>query len=67
MEPGEPNFSEDLEDAEEAIHEALEKLTEVKAYTFTPNELRDLKAAQYALRNISDEHKNHDVTSVYEE
>lgn len=46
----EPNFEEDLSQNEEHIIEALNELTEVKAYTVASDELREFKAAQYALR-----------------
>jgi len=63
----EDNFSEDLENTQEAIEEALNALTEVKAYTLKVDELADLKAAQYALRNLSDDFpKGHDVPPLYQ-
>lgn len=65
----EDGFDEDLEKAEDAIEEALDRLTEVPAYVLTPKELEDLKAAQYALRNLREdtaEYRKHDVPSVYQ-
>lgn len=51
----EPTFSTDQSDGQEAILTSLNALTEVKAYTLTADELRELKAAQYALRYLSPE------------
>lgn len=62
----EPDFEDDLEQTEEAIAEALNALTEVQAYTLKVEELRDFKAAQYALRNISEHYYgDNDVPELY--
>ena len=62
----EDDFEEDLEQTEEAITDALDALTEVKAYTLKVEELRDFKAAQYALRNLSQHHHgDNDVPELY--
>ncbi|QAS68897.1 hypothetical protein HFTV1-gp64 [Haloferax tailed virus 1] len=62
----EPDFSDDLEKTNEAINNALNELAKVKAYTLKVEELRDFKAAQYALRNISPEFaKSEDVPELY--
>lgn len=67
MTGGEPEFEEDLADTNDAVEAALSELTDVKAYTLKPEELRDFKAAQYALRNMSEDHaNNHDVGELYE-
>lgn len=62
----EPEFQEHIEQQQEAITAALNELTEVRAYTLTAEELRDFKAAQYALRNLSEDHASEDVPDVYE-
>lgn len=63
----EPEFSDDVGDMKEAVNSALNELAEVKAYTLTVEELRDFKAAQYALRNLSEDYaKTEDVPELYE-
>jgi len=62
----EPNLSDDIEEMEDAVETALDALTEVKAYTLKADELADFKAAQYALRNLSDDHSNENVAELYE-
>lgn len=52
----EPNFNEDVEEQQQAVSRALNELTKIKAYTLAEDELRDFKLAQYALRNLSEEH-----------
>jgi len=67
MTDAEPDFQDDLDDLNEAVNEALNALAEVKAYTLTIDELRDFKAAQYALRNISEDKANgNDIPPLYE-
>lgn len=62
----EPDLSEHIDEANEACESALEELAEVRAYTLKPEELQDLKAAQYALRNIvSEGPRTEDVAGVY--
>ena len=52
----------------DAVSEALNALTDVKAYTLTAEEIRDFKAAQYALRNLSTDHAgDNDVPGVYDD
>lgn len=63
----EPNFSHDVEEMQDAVTEALNALTDVKAYTLQADELHDYKAAQYALRNLCDDMGMHDVEGVYED
>ena len=63
----EPDFNEDVSEMEAAVVSALNELTRVKAYTVKPDELRDFKAAQYALRNLSPDHGNKDVQRVFDE
>jgi len=48
----EPEFDNDTETTTDAIARALNEITEVRAYTLKPGELKNLKAAQYALRDI---------------
>ena len=63
----EPEFKDDLSETQEAIRNALNELTDVKAYTLTAGEIADFKAAQYALRNLSDDFdKPHEVAELYE-
>lgn len=63
----EPDFADDLEEMNDAVTEALNALADVKAYTLTVEDLRDFKAAQYALRNLSDDHaRTEDVPELYE-
>lgn len=57
----EPNFSADKNQMERQVNEALNALTEIKAYTLKADEIEDFKAAQYALRNLSPEHGEHDL------
>lgn len=65
-EQGEPDFEEDLEEMQEAVNDSLRRLTDVKAYVLTGDDLQDFKAAQYALRNLSsDKTSDHDVEGVY--
>lgn len=64
----EPDFNDDLADQQEAINNALNELTKVKAYTLKLDELADFKAAHYALRNLSEEHATHNnVADLYKE
>lgn len=63
----EPDFQDDLAETQEAIENALNELTKVKAYALTADEIADFKAAQYALRNLCDEYdKTHEVSELYE-
>lgn len=62
----EPDFRDHVEQQQEAIATALNALTDVRAYTLTAKELRDFKAAQYALRNLSEDHSTEDVPDIYE-
>ena len=66
MSDAEPDFQSDLSEMEDAVTDALNALADVKAYTLKPDELRDFKAAQYALRNISPDHGQHDVQEAYD-
>jgi len=62
----EPDFEDDLEETQEAITEALNALDDVKAYTLKLDELKDFKAAQYALRNLCEDHyTENDVPELY--
>jgi|AntDeeMinimDraft_4_1070355.scaffolds.fasta_scaffold04863_3 hypothetical protein len=63
---GEADFDEDLEQTEVSIACALNALADIKAYTLTADELRDFKAAQYALRNISRKHAGENVAALYD-
>jgi len=63
----EPDFKEDLEQTQEAVTTALNALTDVKAYTLKADEIADFKAAQYALRNLSEEHQSENVADLYKE
>ena len=68
MSDTEPDFSDDLAEQQEAINNALNELTKVKAYTLKLDELADFKAAHYALRNLSEEHATHNnVADLYKE
>lgn len=63
-----PDFTDDVDTNEDAVNTALAELAKVKAYAMTPSELRDLKAAQYALRNLSpDFNDDYDPTEPYPE
>jgi len=62
----EEDMSEDIDEMNEAVEAALEELSRVKAYTLTVEELRDFKAAQYALRNIATDYYNENVADLYE-
>ena len=63
----EVNFEKDLEVMEQRVAEALNNLGDVKAYTLKPDELRDFKAAQYALRNLApDKEGNYNIGDLYE-
>lgn len=62
----EPEFRDHVEQQQEAFATALNALTEVRAYTLKAEELRDFKAAQYALRNLSEDHASEDVPDLYE-
>jgi len=62
----EHDFQEDLNKQQEAINNALNELVRIKAYTLKLDELADFKAAQYALRNLSEEHATHNnVADLY--
>ena len=61
----EPEFNDDVKETQEAAATALKELSKVKAYTLKPSELRDFKAAHYALRNLTDEFSWQDVEEVY--
>jgi len=64
----EDNFQEDVSEQQEAISNALDELTNIKAYTLKLDELSDFKAAQYALRNLSEEHATHNnVADLYKQ
>lgn len=68
MTGGESNFEEEVSEQQEAINKALSELAKVKAYTLKLDELKDFKAAQYALRNLSEEHANdNNVSELYKE
>jgi len=62
----EPQFEHHSDEMQKAVREALNALTDVRAYTLTADELQEFKAAQYALRNLSNEHATEDVCAVYE-
>lgn len=62
----EADFESDLEEQQEAVNSALNELARVKAYTLKPEEIRDFKAAQYALRNLSEDRGQYDASSVYD-
>lgn len=66
MSEPEDNLSNDIDEMEEAVENALDELSRVKAYSLTLEELRDFKAAQYALRNIVRQYYDEDVPSLYE-
>lgn len=55
MSDPEPDFEEDVTRNEEAINDALEALSRVKAYALTAEELKSFKAAHYGLRACSRE------------
>ena len=64
----EPEFNQDVEIQQERIVRALDELSGIKAYTLKPDEIRDFKAAQYALRNLAGEGYQHDIEKeVYDE
>ncbi len=56
----EPEFANDVETTIDAIARALNEITEVRAYTLKPGELKNLKAAQYALLDIHPDRGNYD-------
>jgi len=67
MAGGEDTWDEDKQVLEDSVEQALREVTNIKAYTLTAEEIRDFKAAQYALRNISQEHAgDNDVAGLYE-
>ena len=62
------DFQDDVDEMHEAVDNALEELSCVKAQVLKLNELQDFKAAQYALRNLSKEHtKDENVADLYKE
>jgi len=68
MSDTEPDFQGDLSEQQEAITNALNELTKVKAYTLKLDELTDFKAAHCALRNLSEEHATHNnVADLYKQ
>ena len=67
MSEPEDDLSDDIDEMQEAVTNALDELSEVKAYTLTLDELRDFKAAQYALRNMARQYYNEDVASLYQQ
>ena len=67
MTGGEPNFQNDVDEMEASVEAALNELTNIKAYTLKADELRNFKAAQYALRNLSPEHGLEDVEAVFDD
>ena len=64
---GEPEFEEHKEEMIEAVENALNELTEIRAYTLSADELQDFKAAHYALRNLSPAHTDKEVRRVYDD
>jgi len=66
MNDTEPDFQEDKEEMQEAVKTALNALTDVKAYTLKADEIKDFKAAQYALRNLDADHNSENVAELYE-
>ena len=62
----EEDFSDDIDEMQEAVESALEELSRVKAYTLTVEELRDFKAAHYALRNLATDYYDEDIPDLYE-
>ena len=62
------DFQDDIDEMHEAVNNALDELSDVKARTLKLGELQDFKAAQYALRNLSDRHaKDDNVADLYKE
>lgn len=51
----EPEFDEDVKSQQESVENALNELTDIRAYTLKTEELKAFKAAQYALRVISED------------
>ena len=62
----EDDFSDDVEEMQDAVESALEELSRVKARALTIEELRDFKAAHYALRNLATDYYNEDIPELYE-
>ena len=63
----EPEFSNDLETTNEAVARALNEIAEVRAYTLKADELKNLKAAQYALRDIHPDRGNYDPQEAFDD
>jgi len=49
---GEPNFSNDAQEAADSIETALEELTTIRAYVLSESEMSDFKDAQKGLREL---------------
>lgn len=62
----EQDFQDDIDEMRDAVENALEELSRVKAYTLTVDELRDFKAAHYALRNLATDYYDEDIPELYE-
>jgi hypothetical protein len=62
----EKEFESDVEEMDDAVTSALEELSRVKAYTLTVEELRDFKAAHYALRNLATDYYDEDIPPLYQ-
>ena len=65
MTNSEPDFEEHLAETNEAVQNALNELAEVRAYTLKDHEIKDFKAAQYALRNLAPDKDKHNVGALY--
>lgn len=62
------DFQNDIDEMYESVNNALEELSNVKARSLKLSELQDFKAAQYALRNLSDRHsKDENVADLYKD